>query len=104
MKRLLLGFVATSYYLATLTLAFLAAVGSHHLGLNGWITTAIYLLILAIATALAIWTTEAQRFIAWAEDEPLPARNRRSGNARKLSARFRRVRIRLRFRRRFGNR
>lgn len=72
MKRLLLGFVATTLFLATHGLAFLASVGSHHLGLNGWLTAAVYLLILAVAAALAIWTTEARRFIAWAEDEGLP--------------------------------
>lgn len=72
MKRLLLGFVATTLFLATHGLAFLASVGSHHLGLNGWLTAAVYLLILAVAAALAFWTTEARRFIAWAEDEAPP--------------------------------
>jgi hypothetical protein len=67
MKRLLLGLAALAAVLLTHCLAFLASVGAHHLGLGGWLTAAIYIGVIGLAWLLALGTTEAQRFIAWAE-------------------------------------
>jgi hypothetical protein len=70
MKRLILAFTTIASIILTHGLAFLASVGSHSLGLNGWITATIYVAIIALASAFGLWSTEARCFIIWAESEP----------------------------------
>ena len=107
MKRLLLGTATVLAILLTHGTAFLASVGSHRLGWNGWITAAIYVAVIAVAWAAAVWSCDVRCFIAWAEDEPRPVRTPRPAKPDSTTTRRKRTRHRGRFRndpRRFGNR